>query len=182
MTGEVGLPAIDHGGLRRVERGLGRGVVHAGFLQRADGHLVADGRVAHDAFAATGMLGMREPGRGKRDVGVASFAALARHRRRLVAGERIVSGHVRGDLFESDHLVLHARDGPHVHVALDARDVLVRALRPSIMEGAHLVAGRPTEGRLVGRTGDSREGDARHDERHRDCGDQPNGHAALSRS
>jgi hypothetical protein len=42
VTGEVGLPAVNHRRLGGVERGLGEGVVDASFLECAYAHVMAD--------------------------------------------------------------------------------------------------------------------------------------------
>jgi len=74
------------------------------------------------------------------DLFVAALAAIVRHGREGVAGERRVTPHVGDDLPERDELVKETLDLPGVDMALDAGDVLVRALSPRIVIGGHLVA------------------------------------------
>jgi len=98
VTGQVGLAAIDHRRLGRVEGGLGEVVVDSRFFQRAYADVMTNSRVAHDAFTAIGVLGMREAGGGQRDIGVATLAALAGDRRDLLHGKLGIARHVGGDL------------------------------------------------------------------------------------
>ena len=181
-AGQVGLPAVHDGRLGGVECGPGGSVVDACFLERSGAHVMAHGGVAHHTLAALGVIGVRKPGGGELHIGMAAHAALTGDRRGLRLRECVLALDVRRDLLERDDLVLHAAAFVRVDMALDARDVLVRTLRPRCVERAHLVARRAAETRLVSRPGDAGEGDTGEDDCHRNRGDQPNRYLATGRS
>jgi hypothetical protein len=141
VTGEIRLATINHGSLRRLESRLRGCVVDAGLLEGSDAHVMPNGGMACVALAALGVIGMGEAWGAELHVGVAALTALTRYGRDLVERELGVTGYVRRDFLEGNDLMLHASDGAHINVALDAGDVLMRTLRPCRVERSHLVAG-----------------------------------------
>lgn len=122
---------------------------HARSSQRGLGHRMPDVEMALRARPTRGVQRMIETRRAGTDIRVTPDAAFRRDRRRHAPWEQDVTGEVRPDLLQRDPLVGEPRHRAGIDMALDAGDFGVRAPRPGVVVGDHLMAGT-AEGRTVG--------------------------------